>query len=309
MGRFDQRQGFLMSAIVHLMIMMALINRAESWRPKQAAPEPALPVRERIFLPPKEVLRRLAPLPARPATPKLAPRPTPPPPQPRAKDRISIGPPSAERAKVIELRREDDLTKAPKGRPDAVPSAPTPTMAQAASPAPAPGAGPEVRKAEGLRLPNGPGPAAGKDGSRPGGASPRPTLAESLRNLEQRLGEVGPRGIESGTGRQMGPLFFDPEGADFTLWINHFKNEIYRNWIVPQAALLGFRGHVDIEFTVERDGSMKDLRVLKSSGTPALDRAAQNALLGSRFLPLPSDFGPPQVTIQVMFFYNQGPQG
>ena len=309
MGRFDQRQGFLMSAIVHLMIMMALINRAESWRPKQAAPEPALPVRERIFLPPKEVLRRLAPLPARPATPKLAPRPTPPPPQPRAKDRISIGPPSAERAKVIELRREDDLTKAPKGRHDAVPSAPTPTMAQAASPAPAPGAGPEVRMAEGLRLPNGPGPAAGKDGSRPGGASPRPTLAESLRNLEQRLGEVGPRGIESGTGRQMGPLFFDPEGADFTLWINHFKNEIYRNWIVPQAALLGFRGHVDIEFTVERDGSMKDLRILKSSGTPALDRAAQNALLGSRFLPLPSDFGPPQVTIQVMFFYNQGPQG
>ena len=296
MGRFDQRQGFLMSAIVHLMIMMALINRAENWRPKQVAPEPALPVRERIFLPPKEVLRRLAPLPARPATPKLAPRPTPPPPQPRAKDRISIGPPSAERAKVIELRREDDLTKAPKGRHDAVPSAPTPTMAQAASPAPAPGAGPEVRKAEGLRLPNGPGPAASKDGSRPGGASPRPTLAESLRNLEQRLGEVGPRGIESGTGRQMGPLFFDPEGADFTLWINHFKNEIYRNWIVPQAALLGFRGHVDIEFTVERDGSMKDLRVLKSSGTPALDRAAQNALLGSRFLPLPSDFGPPQVT-------------
>src|SRR5438093_796832 len=309
MGRFDQRQGFLMSAIVHLMIMMALINRAENWRPKQVAPEPALPVRERIFLPPKEVLRRLAPLPARPATPKLAPRPTPSPPQPRAKDRISIGPPSAERAKVIELRREDDLTKAPKGRHDAVPSAPTPTMAQAASPAPAPGAGPEVRKAEGLRPPNGPGPAAGKDGSRPGGASPRPTLAESLRNLEQRLGEVGPRGIESGTGRQMGPLFFDPEGADFTLWINHFKNEIYRNWIVPQAALLGFRGHVDIEFTVERDGSMKDLRVLKSSGTPALDRAAQNALLGSRFLPLPSDFGPPQVTIQVMFFYNQGPQG
>jgi TonB family protein len=107
----------------------------------------------------------------------------------------------------------------------------------------------------------------------------------------------------------MGPLFFDPEGADFTLWINHFKNEVYRNWLVPEPALLGFRGHVDLEFAVERDGTLTNLKMLKPSGTPALDRAAQNALLGSRFLPLPADFAPPRVTMQVTFFYNEGPQG
>jgi protein TonB len=217
-----------------------------------------------------------------------------------------------DRAKVLELRREDDLTKAPKGKPNAVPSAqPTPPPAiAAASPPPVPGGGAEVRRAEGLRLPSGLSqPPPGDGGSRAEGASPRPTLAESLRNLEQRVGEVGPRGIESGTGQQMGPLFFDPEGADFTVWINHFKNEVYRNWIVPQAALLGFRGHVDLEFTVERDGTLTDLKMLKSSGTPALDRAAANALMGSRLLPLPRDFGPSRVTMQVTFFYNQGPQG
>jgi protein TonB len=204
------------------------------------------------------------------------------------KDRISVGPPSTERAKVLELRREDDLTKAPLGKPDAVPSAPPAPAPEvvAVSPPPAAGIGPEV-----------------------GRSDRRPSLAESLRNLDQRLGDPGPRGIESGTGRQMGPLFFDDQGADFTSWINHFKNEIYRNWIVPQAALLGFRGHVDLEFTAERDGSLSNVRMLKSSGTPALDRAAANALLGSRLLPLPRDFGPPRVTIQVTFFYNQGPQG
>lgn len=286
MGRFDQRQGFLMSAIVHLMIMMALINRAAG-RPKPPVPSEPLPVRERIFLPPKEVLRQLLPAPARPARP--VPVPTPVPPPARAKDRISVGPPSNERAKVLELRREDDLTQAPKGKPDAVPSV-------------APPAAPEVAAVS----PPTPAPRLGPDG-RP--ADRRPSLAESLRNLEQRLGEAGPRGIESGTGRQMGPLFFDDQGADFTSWINHFKNEIYRNWIVPQAALLGFRGHVDLEFTVERDGSLSELRMLKSSGTPALDRAAANALLGSRLLPLPRDFAPPRVNIQVTFFYNQGPQG
>ncbi|PYQ09079.1 MAG: hypothetical protein DMF83_04840 [Acidobacteria bacterium] len=309
MGRFDQRQGFLMSAIVHLMIMMALINRVTN-REKVKDPVASVgPVKEHIFMPSRELLRQLAPPPAH-RTP--APAPTPPPVQARPKDRISIGPPSTDRAKVLELRREDDLTKVPKGKPNALPSAlPTAAPAVAASsPAPVPGTNAPVRQAEGLRLPSGlNGPAPGDGGSRAGGASPRPTLAESLRNLDQRLADVGPRGIESGTGQQMGPLFFDPEGADFTVWINHFKNEVYRNWIVPQAALLGFRGHVDLEFSVERDGTLSDLRMLKSSGTPALDRAAANALMGSRLLPLPRDFGPPRVTMQVTFFYNQGPQG
>jgi TonB family protein len=119
-----------------------------------------------------------------------------------------------------------------------------------------------------------------------------------------------PLGLPSGIGnpRQMGPLLFDPQGADFTSWINHFKNEIYRNWIVPKPAEFGIRGHVDFEFTVERDGTITNLRVLLSSGTAALDRAAQNALTSSRFLNLPSDFAPSRVVMRVSFFYNEGPQ-
>jgi len=110
-------------------------------------------------------------------------------------------------------------------------------------------------------------------------------------------------------GQQMGPLFFDPEGADFTAWVQHFKDEVYRNWIVPQPALMGFKGQVELEFTVERDGQMSELRYLRSAGTVALDRAAHNALVGSRLLPLPSDFGPPRVTMRVIFFYGEGPGG
>jgi TonB family protein len=139
--------------------------------------------------------------------------------------------------------------------------------------------------------------------------SPGPTLAETLRTLDRRLADAGRRGVATGTGQQMGALFFDPAGADFTAWINHFKNEVYRNWIIPQAVLLGFHGHVDLEFTVERDGRVSDVRVLKTAGNPALDRAAANALIAGRFMPLPADFAPPRVTIQVSFFYNEGPQG
>jgi len=107
----------------------------------------------------------------------------------------------------------------------------------------------------------------------------------------------------------MGPLAFDPQGADFTAWINHFKNEVYRNWVVPQSALLGYKaGHVSFEFTVERDGRVSRLQMTESSGTPAFDRASQNALQSSRYLPLPADFAPPRLTLQVTFYYSEEPK-
>ncbi len=144
--------------------------------------------------------------------------------------------------------------------------------------------------------------------ARPGALGPQ--IEGAVEGVTRRMERDAQLGLPTGTGQNKSDgLNFDPQGADFTLWINTFKNEVYRNWIVPQAALFGFRGHVDFEFTVERNGSMSALRMLKSSGTASLDRAAQYALTGSRFLPLPDDYGPPRVTMQVTFFYNEAPQG
>jgi TonB family protein len=78
----------------------------------------------------------------------------------------------------------------------------------------------------------------------------------------------------------------------------------------PETARLGAtRGHVDIEFVVERDGKMSSLRIEKSSGSSSCDRAAEFALRGSRLLPLPDDYGPPRATMHVSFHYNDPPQG
>jgi len=304
-----QRRGFLLSATLHLVILMALASRsavAPATRP--VAPLPAEP-RKTVFLPPTEVLRQLLPPPRAPDRPRPTPAPPPRPSPAHKKEKISIGAPSDERAKgPLILRKEDDLAVTPKGRPDAAPAMATP-VPPASELAPREGGAPELSGAEGLRLPGlGRGPLVrGDEGSRTRPSHEAPSIAGSLSRLEQRLQAPGARGLLSGTGRgqQMGPLFFDPEGADFTDWINHFKNEVYRNWILPQPALLGFRGHVGLEFTVERDGRLTNLKMLKSSGTPALDRAAANALLGSLLLPLPADFGPRTVTMQVTFFYNE----
>jgi protein TonB len=321
--RFDQRQGFLVSAIVHLTLVMLLL----AYRPPPRKPtEIDLKTLERkdiVFLPPNTVLRQLIPLPPRAAAPRPVPVPTPlppqTPPQQQKKDRISVGPPSDLRAKgPMILRREDDLTKVPKGQPSpAPPAAPAPA---AVAPTPAPpaevaqkgGGGPEVPGREGLRLP--PGllgqTPRGDEGrrARPGAIGPQ--IAGAVDGVTRRMERDAQLGLPTGTGQAMGPLYFDAQGADFTLWVNTFKNEVYRNWIVPQAAQFGSsRGHVDFVFTVERDGSISALRMEKSSGTSSLDKAAQFALTSSRFLPLPDEYGPPRVTMQVTFFYNEAPQG
>lgn len=307
---------FLASVLIHLMVLFAAARWLERSRPVPEIEPEAPPERmARVILPPPDVWRPPAPpSQSRPAAvPKPPERPQP---RPEAKDRVSIGGPAAERQKTpLELRRDEDITRSvARGRPDApgTPASPkpaTPRPAATAQPSPQvaaleatpePGALSPEPSAEVADAPLAPSTPPAAPPRPPGG----PSIAGSLRNLEERLAEAGPRGLESGAGQQMGPLFFDPQGADFTAWINHFRSEVYRNWIVPPSVSLGARGHVDLEFRVERDGRLSALRIVRSSGTAALDRAARNALLGGRFLPLPNDFRPAQVAMQVSFFYN-----
>jgi periplasmic protein TonB len=297
-------KALVVSGAIHaLLVMMILTGRLEILtKPAPEAPQIAqgLPPMRRVMLPTQEEIRQLLAPPNRRAPAPPASQPTPVAPQRPLKERISVGPPSEQRSRQLLLRREDDLTAVPKG-----------TRGSLAPNEPGPGATPNPDE----RATQGPAPAAALGGiadrQLPIGAALRPGTAafsESLRRIEERLRDQGTSGFPYGTGpRQMGPLFFDPAGADFTAWVNHFKNEVYRNWIVPQSALMGLRGRVDLAFAVTREGRLVDLRLLKGSGTPALDRAAQNALVSSRLLPLPSDYGPPHVDMTVSFFYNERP--
>ena len=276
--------------------------------------------REVVFLPRPEVLRQLAPPPPAAARPRPASPSATPPPQdtdPGKKDRISVGPPSEVRQKgPMILRREDDLTKVPKGQPtlppQAVPSRPTPAPTPGPQVAQKGGETEEAPGRPGLRLPPGlvgPPSPTGDEGARRVPGRIGSSAENAMDDISRRMARDSRLGLPTGTGQNLGGLFFDPRGADFTVWINHFKNQVYRNWIVPQAALLGYSGHVDFEFTLERDGSMSALRMLKSSGTSSLDRAARNSLTASTFMALPDDYGPPRVTMQVTFYYNEAPRG
>jgi TonB family protein len=317
--RFNQRQGFIVSLTLHLTILMMLINLPPAARRADEIDPSTLERKDVVFLPPAAEIRKL--LPAQPRRPAPAPTPVPAPTPPPAnqKNRISVGPPSDVRQKELILRREDDLTKVPKGErvppPTPAPPMPTPlpTPVATAQNSAVPEKVEEKTGREGLKLP------PGLTGQTPSGQEARkpvvgpmgPAISQAVEGVTQRALRDSRAGIPTGTGQNLSGLQFDPQGADFTLWVNRFKDEVYRNWTIPNNALFGAsRGHVDFEFTVERDGTMSSLRMLKSSGTTSLDKAAEFALRGSRLLPLPDDFGPPRVTMQVSFHYNdEAPQG
>lgn len=290
------------------MIVSFLANKTR-WEPPKPKPEAPVakrsplvyvPPRVRLVPPPTAAVPR-QPSPAVPTPPPARPQPdrsllfhgpdpnpTPQPtPTPRdtPTDRMSIGTPTGPLQREFSADRGGSAGQGQTGQTN------PPTEAK----------GPDASGAD---------PRTGARLTAPRGTGDRPVLPAdrsimgSVRRLEQRMADLGAPG-EGGAVRQMGPLLFDPQGADFTAWINHWRNEVYRNWIPPQAAFFGFGGgETGFEFTVERDGRLSSVRMLSSTGSRPLDRAAENALRGARLLALPSDYAPARLTIQVTFIYS-----
>jgi TonB family protein len=301
--RVSQRdRAFLISVALHICTLMLLFSMRLTSMNRHHTPDVDLKSADvadkahTVWLPPHEVLRQLLPSPTRRTAPA---------PKPQAKDRISVGPRSDRRARELLLPRDVDLSAVPKGHPGGRAAQPAP------SPAAQPGGAPKPQPAP---LPDRPASDESSSArlywpqrSASPAMPPDRTIGDAARHWGERLRDSDLSGLPSGTGQQIGPLFFDPAGADFTVWVNHFKDEVYRNWFVPQSVMMGQRGRVDLQMTVDRSGKIVDLRVERSSGAAALDRAAQNALLSSQLLPLPSDYGPPDVTMHISFLYNMRP--
>ncbi len=70
----------------------------------------------------------------------------------------------------------------------------------------------------------------------------------------------------------------------------YLERAIQQRWFIPpEANLLGAPVAVEVVFEISRDGRLVQLRMRRSSGIAALDRAAMNAVrLAGPFRPLPS---------------------
>lgn len=90
-----------------------------------------------------------------------------------------------------------------------------------------------------------------------------------------------------------GPPSVNARGAEeMEQYRRYLEREIQQRWFIPpEAHLLAGPTTVIVIFEVARDGKLLQIQLKQSSGFPALDRAALNAVrLAAPFRPLPSVF-------------------
>jgi protein TonB len=84
-------------------------------------------------------------------------------------------------------------------------------------------------------------------------------------------------------------------------YLAQMRDLITRNWQQNQ----GIVGSTVMKFTIQRDGSVLQPAVERSSGFVALDTAAQRALLLTKLGPLPAAFPNPTLTVHLRFDYQR----
>ena len=133
----------------------------------------------------------------------------------------------------------------------------------------------------------------------------------------QSVGDLGADMGGSGPGLNLPPsagrprtdiqLLSDPMGVDFRPYMVQVVAAIRRNWfaVYPEAARLGQRGQVTLQFTVLKKGLVQKIVFSMQSGAKALDQSAVAAMSASNPLPpLPAEFKGDSISLQMNFLYN-----
>jgi TonB family protein len=136
--------------------------------------------------------------------------------------------------------------------------------------------------------------------------TPSGGLGSALRNLSRYLENQNFDNQQGGQTEQGPDIQFDAKGADFGPWLRRFRNQVMRNWLIPQAAMTQ-SGSVVIQFHVLRNGTIIDLEVVRPSHIPSFTIAAFNALkMSSPTASLPADYPSDRAFFTVTFHYNEG---
>jgi len=308
-ARWRRRAMFLLSVVLHGILILIILFSPELFRRGAAMVGIRVeraPKREfsYLFIPP-EVLRRMQE----------------PPPDTRAlsdKDRRAQGKSPLIDPQGLPMPYSRGNTPLPEiagGAPTPPPAAPaTPPESQ-----PAPNT-PEPKKGEGLRL---------EDVKPDTGAGlrlrvPQTTPGEAIRqSLEAAVRGRGREGEALGAGESNlqfenvhpnfsteAPIIIsDTRGVDFGPYLARIVYIVRQNWysLIPETARLGEKGRVAIVFEILKDGSVPQLRLVASSGSDPLDRAAVAGIRASiPFPPLPQEFTGNHLVLQFIFLYNIG---
>lgn len=143
--------------------------------------------------------------------------------------------------------------------------------------------------------------AEGKDAAKAGQNKPNLFLSdEQIADLERKYEAEAPKGEKGKT------LQLNTSELKYQRYLIAMKDAIERKWEYPAiAAASGWQGILRINFTINKDGTVRDIKVLKSSNYPVLDDAAVTALkLAAPFPPFPENFSIEEINIKGTFEYD-----
>ncbi|TYB32378.1 MAG: energy transducer TonB [Flexistipes sinusarabici] len=86
-----------------------------------------------------------------------------------------------------------------------------------------------------------------------------------------------------------------------------FRRSLYQVWTYPRNSIMNNeQGRVRIQFSIQKDGSITNIRVVSSSGYPDLDRAAVDALKNMGKVPFENSFDINVLNVDGYFYYRLG---
>jgi TonB family protein len=104
-------------------------------------------------------------------------------------------------------------------------------------------------------------------------------------------------------------ILSDTMGVDFGPYMKQLRSAVQGHWnaLIPEVALppMSKSGTVTIELAVMKNGQVRGMKVVKSSGDSQLDRAAWGGITDAIPLPtLPSEFKGDYLKLRCNFIYN-----
>jgi TonB family protein len=98
----------------------------------------------------------------------------------------------------------------------------------------------------------------------------------------------------------------DTGGVDFSPYLHSVLKIVKQNWyaFVPERGPRPWRGELSIGFAILRNGKVKGMKLIQSSGDVPMDRAAWASISNSKLPELPVEYSGQYLGLQFHFSYN-----
>lgn len=152
----------------------------------------------------------------------------------------------------------------------------------------------------------------GTDAAKAEGAKPQPKILvapkrpglfptdDRIAELERKYESEAPKGEVGKT------LSLNTSELKYQKYLMDMKRKIEFHWEYPAlAARNAWQGSLKVNFKINRDGTVSDIALERSSGYPMLDDAAITAVrLSAPFPPFPANFSIEDISIKGQFTYH-----